>query len=523
MNLHRQSRDVEKQETVARSISWTYGVSPKRNVLEPQHNSSSAETLVTSDGPPKPDIEITAVEVADEEEAPHILPPKHGSRWTRYLHCKLRTIEYPICWLIGPNIDNFFTSYRKSFALIFVANVFTLIGLTIRDDGSPKLSDIGNATSVNLMVSILFRQENFVNLLYEVATCAPMWFPLYIRRKLAKVFHYGGFHSGCGVAAVAWYLLYTAIATKNFIAQPSQDVIANVFTSYILISMLCIILVGAHPRFRERFHDYFEAIHRFVGWSVLIIFWTQTYFATALVAAETKKSFGIALVKSPSFWCLLISTCCVILSWLRLRPRKVSAEVLSDHATRLHFKYSNMKPFYNVRVSTQPLLEWHSFHTIPNEKGGFSVVVSNAGDWTKKTIAESPEKLWVRGDPAYGLLVCARLFKRIVIVATGSGIGPCLSLMYADLVPSRILWSTPKPLATYGEGVVNAVRKADPDAIIWDTRAQGRPDLVELTYKLYVESGAEAVFIISNPKVTKKVVYGMETRGIAAYGAIFDS
>ena len=426
-------------------------------------------------------------------------------------------------WPTRPNIDNFFTSYRKSFALIFMANVLTLIGLTVHANGSPKLSNVGNATSVNIMVSILFRQENFVNLLYQIFTCAPKSFPLYIRRKLAKVFHYGGFHSGCGVAAVAWYLLYTAIATKELISQPSQDAIANVVTSYILISMLCIILVGAHPWFRRRFHDYFEAVHRFVGWSVLVIFWIQTYFTTSLIAAKTKQPCRIALVESPSFWCLLISTCCVISSWLRLRRREVSAEVLSEHATRLHFKYSNMKPFYNVRVSTQPLLEWHSFHTIPDEKGGFSVVVSNAGDWTKKTITEPPKKLWVRGDPAYGLLVCARLFKRIVIVATGSGIGPCLSLMYADLIPSRILWSTPKPLATYGEGVVNAVRKADPDAIIWDTRAQGRPDLVELTYRLYVESGAEAVFIISNPKVTKKVVYGMETRGIAAYGAIFDS
>ncbi len=47
--------------------------------------------------------------------------------------------------------------------------------------------------------------------------------------------------------------------------------------------------------------------------------------------------------------------------------------------------------------------------------------------------------------------------------------------------------------------------------------------MVALTYQLVLESNAEAVFIISNPKVTKKVVYGMETRGIPAYGAIFDS
>ena len=47
--------------------------------------------------------------------------------------------------------------------------------------------------------------------------------------------------------------------------------------------------------------------------------------------------------------------------------------------------------------------------------------------------------------------------------------------------------------------------------------------MVALTYQLYREFDAEAVFVISNPKVTRKVVYGMETRGVAAYGAIFDS
>jgi hypothetical protein len=47
--------------------------------------------------------------------------------------------------------------------------------------------------------------------------------------------------------------------------------------------------------------------------------------------------------------------------------------------------------------------------------------------------------------------------------------------------------------------------------------------MVAITYKLVVDSQAEAVFIISNPKLTRRVVYGMESRGIAAYGAIFDS
>ena len=67
------------------------------------------------------------------------------------------------------------------------------------------------------------------------------------------------------------------------------------------------------------------------------------------------------------------------------------------------------------------------------------------------------------------------------------------------------------------------VKEIDSDAMIIDTRKAGRPDIVRLAYELYVSSGAEAVFVISNAKLTKKVVYGMESRGVPAFGPIWDS
>ena len=59
--------------------------------------------------------------------------------------------------------------------------------------------------------------------------------------------------------------------------------------------------------------------------------------------------------------------------------------------------------------------------------------------------------------------------------------------------------------------------------MIINTQVTGRPDMVGLTYHLYKESKAEAVFIISNISLTQKVVYAMESRGIPAYGPIWDS
>ena len=56
-----------------------------------------------------------------------------------------------------------------------------------------------------------------------------------------------------------------------------------------------------------------------------------------------------------------------------------------------------------------------------------------------------------------------------------------------------------------------------------DTRQHGRPDLVKLTYRMVKAFNAEAVVVISNQPLTDKVVYGMMSRGIPAFGAIWDS
>ncbi|KAI6084250.1 hypothetical protein F4821DRAFT_177651 [Hypoxylon rubiginosum] len=422
------------------------------------------------------------------------------------------------------------SSYRKVFGAIFTINLAAFVGLIASARGMPNSRDVGSAASANLLTCILFRQEEFVNLCYEIFICVPHSWPLSIRKRLAKVFHYGGCHSGAGTAAVVWYILYTILATKEYIDEPVSDQLVNTITSWVLVSMFMIILTSAHPDLRRKFHDYFEAFHRFAGWTALCTFWIHNIFSARVTARQWNTSLGNVLIVSPNFWFICASTLCTFASWSRLRHRVVYPEKLSDHATRLHFKYRGMAPFYGLKISDKPLTEWHAFATIPDidpESGkinGFSIVVSNAGDWTKKQIMKDNErKLWVRGAPLHGLLYTSRLFQRIVVVATGSGIGPCLSLLFADVTPRRVFWSTREPIGTYGPGVVAEVRRADPNAVIWNTHERGYPDIVREVYQLVHESNAEAVFIISNPKVTEKVVYGMTTRGIPAYGAIFDS
>ena len=423
---------------------------------------------------------------------------------------------------------NSFTTYRKIFTLIFTANLVILVAFIAKAKGTPIASDIASASSANLMVAILFRQENFVNLCYEIAVSVPHSLPVSVRRRLAEVFYYGDAHSGSGTAAVAWFILYTAISTKDYIQAPNRDELAPLAMSYFLMTMFVFILGAAHSRFRVMFQDYCVVLHRFSGWISLIVFWIINGLAARNSARQERISTGFYIVRSPDFWFFCVMTICMLLSWSRLTRHIVYPEILSDYAIRFHFKYRPMQPFYNLKLSTRPFFDWHAFTTIPDEDengniNGFSVVVTNSSIWTKGTIMNPSTELWVRGYPLHDLLYTSKLFKRIVVVATGSGIGPCLSLFYANITPCRVLWSSPHPETTYGSQIMDSVLKADPNAIVWNTITLGRPDLVSLTYKLVLESDAEAVFIISNPMVTQKVINAMETKGVPAYGTIFDS
>lgn len=113
----------------------------------------------------------------------------------------------------------------------------------------------------------------------------------------------------------------------------------------------------------------------------------------------------------------------------------------------------------------------------------------------------------------------------MVLVATGSGIGPVLSLLKGNcrLGDVRVLWSTKDPSIYYGQAIIDDVYAADPNAVIINTTIFKRPDLLERAHSMYVDSEAEAVFVISNPLVTRKTVYGLESRGVPCFAPIFDS
>lgn len=218
-------------------------------------------------------------------------------------------------------------------------------------------------------------------------------------------------------------------------------------------------------------------------------------------------------------------TASIALPWLRLRKVAVQVERPSSHAAVVRFDHG-VTPFpgSSTSISVSPLTEWHSFANIPAPgESGFRLIVSRAGDWTGRFIDDMPPHVWVKGITTAGVANIETLFKRVVYVATGSGIGPVLPHLLAKKVPIRLVWATKNPRKTFGDALVDEILAAQPDALIWDTDEHGKPDLLRLAYAARESFDAEAVICIANRKLTEYVVTGMESRGFAAYGAIWDS
>ncbi len=419
--------------------------------------------------------------------------------------------------------------YYRLFALLLATNVGILIyGITEAGWWSAeniRLDVISKIALINFTIGILIRQQYIINFLFWVATSIPTSWPLSIRRRAGKVYHFGGIHIGGTVSGTLWFMIFMGSLYYDFFnsfnTQPKS--IALLWITSVLTGILIYMIIMALPKMRAKFHNNFEKTHRFGGWSALLLFWVQIILITK--QQNSQISFSEALYTSFSFWMLVLITISIALPWLRLKKVKVDITRPSNHVILARFNYGET-PFAgsSTAISRDPLMEWHSFANVPEPgREGFRLTISRAGDWTGDLIDDMPKHLWVKGITTAGVGNVDKLFKKVIWVATGSGIGPCLPHLFSQETPARLIWATRNPRKTYGNELVDEILESQPEALIWDTDAHGKPDMVKLTYKAYKDFNAEAVICISNKKLTWQVVYGMESRGIPAYGAIWDS
>lgn len=416
------------------------------------------------------------------------------------------------------------SQYRRLAAFVAFVNILLLIIGGTQLQWWSSLPALANLVFANLFVAIVLRQPFVINLLFGIVCLAPVWLHVNTRWALAKIYHFGGLHSSCAVAGATWFAIFTGRATYEVATGRPGVSIATTVMSFLILALLIGIVILALPSLRQKYHNSFETTHRLGGWSVLLLVWVHVFLFTNDIKRDG-QNYGVALVQNPGFWLMIIITGSIISPWLRLRRVPVEVVKPSNHAVIVRFNHG-VTPFVgsSTQVSLNPLREWHSFANIPTPgESGFRLIISRAGDWTGAFINNPPSSVWVKSIPTAGVARIETLFTRVLYVATGSGIGPVLPHLLAKRVPCRLIWTTRTPRETYGDALVDEIEAAEPSALIHDTVLHGKPDMVALSLDAVRDFRAEAVICISNQKLTRKVVYGMESRGIPAFGAIWDS
>lgn len=141
----------------------------------------------------------TTVDVEKQEDwtvhAGHELAKKrHGTL--------LRNIRYQVM-----------SVYRRLFLLIFLVNL--LVAVAIAATKTCSVERLAAACLGNLAATVVMRHEHMVNLLFRSFSSVPKSWPLWIRRHCAKIYAFGGIHSGCAFFAVIWLIWLTGNLTQN--------------------------------------------------------------------------------------------------------------------------------------------------------------------------------------------------------------------------------------------------------------------------------------------------------------------
>ncbi|XP_015160953.1 uncharacterized protein [Solanum tuberosum] len=418
-----------------------------------------------------------------------------------------------------------FTVYKRLFALSLVPNItFLILASTGNFPYARKkavLFSIGNIFALTLC-----RSEAFLRVVFWLAVnCLGWsWIPIRIKTIVTSLLQsLGGIHSGCAISSIAW-LVYALIQTLNDKENTSPEIVGVAFA---ILSLLFLSSLAAFPLVRHLHHNFFERIHRFVGWIALALLWI---FITLTVSydPETKSynnaEIGSKLIKQQEFLFTLAITVLIILPWITVRRVPVKVTSPSGHATIIKFE-GGVKAGILGRISPSPLSEWHAFGIISDGKAEHMILAGAVGDFTKTLVSNPPSHIWVRQVHFAGLPYLVNMYNRVLVVATGSGICVFLSFL---LQPSAanvcFLWVTKGVEQNFGKEIKEMLSGHPKEkVIIHDTTLLGRPNVSEMSIDAARKWGAEVVIVTSNPEGSRDVVNACKKSGIPAFGPIWDS
>ncbi|CAF1710678.1 unnamed protein product [Brassica napus] len=378
-----------------------------------------------------------------------------------------------------------FTVYKRLFVTSLFLNVIALV-LAATGRFNYARNGASMFSIANILALTLCRSEAFLRLVFylTVTILGRSFVPLRIKIAVTSLLQsLGGIHSGCGVSSIVW-LVYSLILTLKDRDNNSTAIIA---VASAILSLLCLTSAAAFPLVRHLHHNVFERVHRFAGWSALGLVWAFIVLTTSYdpVSRSYTDNLASTLIKRQGFWFTLAITVAIVLPWLTVRRVPVDISSLSGHASLIKFS-GGVKPGILGRISPSPLSEWHAFGIISDGKTSYMMLAGAVGDFTKSLVSKPPTHLWVRTVHFAGLLYLVNLYRKVLLVATGSGICVFLSfLMQQSKAEVYLIWVAKGLDDNFGSEIVNRIKSYPHQdrIIVHDTAILGRPNVSEMSVK----------------------------------------
>ena len=371
----------------------------------------------------------------------------------------------------------------------------------------------GTIAICELLLGVLVRNEIFISVLHCLVAFVPC-----LTYELNRMVHcIGGLHVSSTVCAFLWLLISLAFEAHHLAVR---------ITGSVILVFIITLSLTAMPIVRRRFHNTFERVHRYAGWTCLLVLVAHV---VCLQLEKFSKFEPRALFNVPVIILVLIISI-IFLPWLCVRKVSVQFHQPSKDLTVVTFPEA-LYPYGSITRVSFDGHEWHAFAIALTDpcSNQHSILVAAVGDWTK-TLAENyrasklPDEIWIRRIKGLGFMYSIHAYRKVLIVCTGSGIAPALPYV-KDPLPTthtHLLWIAKQHEQTYGEYIWDLVQKLTPHVTLHDTAIHGRPG-AQLVEEYFYKTDAQAVFVVSNEKFTREVTNELWKKNIPCFGALFDS
>ncbi|EKM50039.1 uncharacterized protein PHACADRAFT_105487 [Phanerochaete carnosa HHB-10118-sp] len=477
------------------------------------------ESSESSCAPSVHDAEKAEGSILDDEKAlaSYIVPALEKGR-------KNALLKKPSLWI---RFRVWYNPYRMMFTTSFALNMIAIVVACTHYWGYAENHAAALALG-NLTAAVACRNEFFLRyfIYWPLVWSSAKWTPLWWRNFLtAFIQHIGGIHSGTAAAGVAWFMFLVIRTFQHHVAKHTPAVVLA--WGIITLVVVWVTMVAAAPWIRAHHHNFFERHHRFAGWFSVVFVWIFVCLADSYnTTTGAFHSNGNHLASTQEFWYALFITILIAIPWLTVRKVPVEITTPSPRVAIIKFKKGIQQGLLG-RVSRSPIMEYHGFGIISEgvESNTHYIVAGVQGDWTRGLVSDPPKYLYTREMKFAGLPYLCHLYRRGIVICTGSGIGAVCSTA-VQLDNWFLIWIGSDMEKTFGPILFDMIHRTIPKEryILFDTKKEGRrPDTMKMLKDVYVAFKAEVVIITSNPQGNEELMQGCKENGMHSFGPLWDS